>query len=125
MYVVRPVAIADIPALEALAAVASSGVHTMPKTRDAIEHAIEHSIASFAAEVDIPSEESYMFVLESMRDQRIDGIASIMPTVFCAPNAWIISVSAPRNAIANPAATSATATIATERFHTGERACVT
>ena len=49
MYVVRPVAIADLPALEALAAVASSGVHTIPKTRDAIERAIEHSVASFAA----------------------------------------------------------------------------
>ncbi|SFV06437.1 arginine N-succinyltransferase [Pseudoduganella namucuonensis] len=77
MYVVRPVEIADIAALEKLAAVSMPGVHTLPKTRDKIAQAIEASIASFGANVDIPSEESYLFVLESLADRRIVGTASI------------------------------------------------
>jgi arginine N-succinyltransferase len=67
MYVVRPVEIADIAALEALAAVTMPGVHTLPRTRDKIAASVERSIASFAAQVDIPSEESYLFVLESVQ----------------------------------------------------------
>jgi arginine N-succinyltransferase len=77
MYVVRPVEIADIPALEALAAVTMPGVHTLPKTREKIEQAVERSLASFTAHVDIPSEESYLFVLESLADKKISGTAAI------------------------------------------------
>src|SRR5476651_204672 len=77
MYVVRPVEIADIAALEALAAVTMPGVHTLPKTREKIADMIERSIASFAAHVDIPSEESYLLVLESPQDKTIVGTAAI------------------------------------------------
>ena len=55
MFVVRPVSIEDVAALEALAAVATPGVHTLPKSRAKIERAVEHSLASFAAQVDLPS----------------------------------------------------------------------
>jgi arginine N-succinyltransferase len=68
MFVVRPVETTDIAALESLAAVATSGVHTLPRSRQAIERAVERSIASFAAQVEIPSEEAYFFVLESVAD---------------------------------------------------------
>ncbi|TWI61483.1 arginine N-succinyltransferase [Pseudoduganella lurida] len=81
MYVVRPVETADIPALESLAAVTMPGVHTLPRSRDRIEMAVERSLASFAAQVDIPSEESYLFVLESIDEgtgaRRISGTAAI------------------------------------------------
>jgi arginine N-succinyltransferase len=77
MYVVRPVETADIPALESLAAVTMPGVHTLPRSRDKIELAVERSLASFAAQVDIPSEESYLFVLESIAERRICGTAAI------------------------------------------------
>ena len=80
MYVVRPVELADIPALEALVAVAARGVHTLPRTRDKIERAVERSIASFAAEVDIQGEESYVFVLESSFDGEIHGTAAVFAT---------------------------------------------
>ncbi|RLM52701.1 arginine N-succinyltransferase, partial [Halobellus sp. Atlit-31R] len=36
MYVVRPVERADIGALEAMATVTIPGVHTLPRTREAI-----------------------------------------------------------------------------------------
>jgi arginine N-succinyltransferase len=77
MYVVRPVELSDLAALEALAAVTMPGVHTLPRTRDKIAAAIETSIASFAAQVDIPSEESYQFVLENLQDKSIVGTAAI------------------------------------------------
>lgn len=80
MFVVRPIETADIPALEELAAAVTPGVHTLPKTRLGIERAVERSIASFAARVDIPSEESYFFVLQSMHDQFIIGTAAIAAT---------------------------------------------
>ena len=77
MYVVRPVELADIAALEALAAVPMPGVHTLPKTREKILAMIERSIASFAAHVDIPSEEAYVLVLESLADHGIVGTAAM------------------------------------------------
>jgi arginine N-succinyltransferase len=77
MYVVRPVELTDIAALEKLAAVTMPGVHTLPRTREKIGEAIERSIASFAAHVDIPSEESYQFVLENDTTGDIIGTAAI------------------------------------------------
>lgn len=79
MFVVRPVAASDVAALEANAAVATPGVHTLPKTREAIARAVEHSLASFAAHVDLPSDEAYMFVLEAA-DGSLAGSASISAT---------------------------------------------
>ncbi|HEX7640822.1 MAG TPA: arginine N-succinyltransferase [Burkholderiaceae bacterium] len=79
MFVVRPVAASDVAALEAVASVATPGVHTLPKTRDAIGRAVEHSLASFAAQVDMPSDESYMFVLESP-EGGLAGTAAIAAT---------------------------------------------
>ncbi|NNG25671.1 arginine N-succinyltransferase [Telluria aromaticivorans] len=77
MYVVRPVERGDIGALEVLGAVSIPGVHTLPRTREAIVASVERSIASFAAQVDIPSEESYQFVLEDLRTHEVIGTSSI------------------------------------------------
>jgi len=77
MFVVRPAELTDIDALESLAAGTMPGVHTLPKTRDKIAASVERSIASFAAHVDIPSEESYLFVLEQQATGAIVGTAAI------------------------------------------------
>ena len=83
LVVVRPACMADGAALEALAALTMPGVHTLPRTRDQIDAAILRSIASFAADVDMPSEESYLFVLETLATQealtskRVIGTAAI------------------------------------------------
>src|SRR3954470_5206129 len=77
MFVVRPVELTDIDALEKLAAATMPGVHTLPKTREKIAASVERSIASFAAHVDIPSEESYLFVLEQSATRSIAGTAAI------------------------------------------------
>ncbi|HEY0489759.1 MAG TPA: arginine N-succinyltransferase [Telluria sp.] len=76
MFVVRPVELTDIASLEKLAAVTMPGVHTLPRTRGEIAASVERSIASFAAHVDIPSEESYVFVLEDQSGS-IAGTAAI------------------------------------------------
>ncbi len=80
MYVVRPVETSDIAALEVLASVVTPGVHTLPRTRATIEKAVERSIASFKAQPDLPTEESYFFVLESTSDKSIAGMAAISAT---------------------------------------------
>jgi arginine N-succinyltransferase len=77
MYVVRPVEPADIGALETLLAAATPGVHTLPRTREKIAALIERSVASFAAHVDIPSEETYLFVLEDLEHRELAGTAAI------------------------------------------------
>jgi arginine N-succinyltransferase len=77
MFVVRPVELADVGALETLAAQPMPGVHTLPRTREKLAASVERSLASFAAHVDIPSEESYMFVLENAETREIVGTAAI------------------------------------------------
>lgn len=79
MFIVRPVEIADIPVLETLAAVATPGVHTLPRTRKTIERSVERSIASFSSRPDVPSEETYFFVMEGS-DGSIAGTAAISAT---------------------------------------------
>jgi arginine N-succinyltransferase len=77
MYVVRPVEPADVGALETLLAAAMPGVHTLPRTREKIAALVERSGASFAAHVDIPSEETYLFVLEDLEHHELVGTAAI------------------------------------------------
>src|SRR4051812_18017563 len=77
MFVVRPVEMADIPALEALAPLATQGVHTLPRERDSITLAVKRSITSFSSQVDDPGEEAYIFVLESLADKTVLGSATI------------------------------------------------
>ena len=77
MMLVRPVAMTDIDALAQLAAGATSGVHTLPKSGEAITRAVQRSIDSFAAVVDLPSDESYTFVLEDSATGKLLGTAAI------------------------------------------------
>jgi arginine N-succinyltransferase len=77
MYVVRPVEPADVGALETLLAASMPGVHTLPRTREKIAALVERSCASFAAHVDIPSEETYLFVLEDIERHELVGTAAI------------------------------------------------
>ena len=99
MFVVRPAALKDVDALEAMATQSMPGVHTLPRTREKIIASVERSLASFAAHVDIPSEESYQFVLEQVATGDIVGTAAIHAsagsngTYFCFRNDVIQQVS--------------------------------
>jgi arginine N-succinyltransferase len=85
MFLVRPADTSDIPALETLAATATPGVHTLPRTRKSIEKAVERSKASFASCPQAPSDETYQFVLEAP-DGSLAGTASISATAGAAGN---------------------------------------
>ncbi|MFT5534597.1 MAG: arginine N-succinyltransferase [Candidatus Paceibacteria bacterium] len=80
MLLVRPAAETDIAALVTLAAGATAGVHTLPKHHAAIAQSVERSIASFAADVDMPADESYIFVLEDSRSGALLGSAALAAT---------------------------------------------
>ncbi|NEX60281.1 arginine N-succinyltransferase [Noviherbaspirillum galbum] len=85
MFVVRPVEESDIAGLEELALAATPGVHTLPRSRAAIERAVERSVASFAAHPDVPGEEMYFFLMEAADPsdpsrRRIAGTAAIAAT---------------------------------------------
>jgi len=80
MFIVRPAETRDIAALLELASGLTQGVHTMPKSLAGIEHAVEQSLRSFASQVDIPGEETYLFVLENSADQTLVGSAAIAAT---------------------------------------------
>lgn len=80
MFVVRPVDTPDIPALEAFAAAASPGVHTLPRTHESIGGAVAHSMASFAAPSDSTANEaSYLFALQADGGQ-LAGTAAMAAT---------------------------------------------
>lgn len=80
MFIVRPAASSDIPALEALIRDGAPGVHTLPRTRATIEEAVQRSMAAFSAQPDRPGAESYMFVLESLEDRQLAGTATMSAT---------------------------------------------
>jgi arginine N-succinyltransferase len=75
MFVVRPVEMADVAGLVAIAPSLKAGVHSFPRGKAAIEAAAARSIASFAANVTLPGEQSYMFVLENLDDGVLAGSA--------------------------------------------------
>ena len=79
MEVVGPLAPRDIPALLALAEVASPGVHTLPRTPATAQSAVERTASALRARPDAPGDEIYMFVLED-DEGRMLGTASIAAT---------------------------------------------
>lgn len=60
----RPVAAADLPALERLAAASVDAINSLPKDPAKLRLRIERSLDAFATEDDASGEETYLFVLE-------------------------------------------------------------
>jgi arginine N-succinyltransferase len=80
MFIVRPATDTDLPALEALAGLAPPAVHTLPRTRAGLEDALQCSIASFDAQPEQPGAESYLFVLETVEENTLAGVAMLSAT---------------------------------------------
>jgi arginine N-succinyltransferase len=80
MFVVRPVAREDLPAVLALTERTGHGLTTLPANRERLSARIERSLASFAGRA-ARGDECYMFVLEEAREQRIAGISAIEAAV--------------------------------------------
>ena len=76
MYVVRPIARDDLPAVLALSERTGTGLTTLPADRNRLAQRIERSVASFAGNAP-RQDECYMFVLVDSATGRIAGISAI------------------------------------------------
>jgi len=84
MFVVRPIARDDLPAVLALSERTGTGLTTLPASRERLAERIEASIASFSRSAK-REDECYMFVLEDAGarpgDRRVVGISAIEAAV--------------------------------------------
>ena len=75
--VLRPVAAADLPALERIAAATEHGISSLPNDRAKLRTRIERSMASFASQDAASGEETYLFVLEDRSTGEVVGTSGI------------------------------------------------
>jgi arginine N-succinyltransferase len=80
MHLVRPAQAGDLEALAALSALSGTGAgvaHRMPAGRAALARAIADSGAAFAADIESPGAQTYLFVLARAEGGAIDGCATL------------------------------------------------
>jgi arginine N-succinyltransferase len=76
MFVVRPIARDDLPAVLALSERTGTGLTTLPANRERLAERIERSVASFQG-LAPPKDECYMFALVDSSSERVAGISAI------------------------------------------------
>src|SRR5207302_2108739 len=81
MVLVRPVSLADLDQLEALAALTGVGLTTLPQDRDYLAKRIRNSERAFAEIPDKPGGESYLFVMEDLPTHAVIGTSGIASKV--------------------------------------------
>ncbi|MGL6070533.1 arginine N-succinyltransferase [Craterilacuibacter sp.] len=77
MFVLRPAAVRDLPAIEELAAASPVGVTSLPANRETLLARILASEYSLAADVAFRGEERYFFVLEDCASGRLAGVCGV------------------------------------------------
>ena len=77
MKVIRPIRSSDIDALLQMAQSAGAGFTSLPPVREFLQKKIDLSEQSFAAEVDEPGHQRYMFVLEDVTTGRVGGCCAV------------------------------------------------
>ncbi len=86
MLFVRPGRLSDLDALENMARAARPVLHSLPDDRQALEARVALSEDSFHADVDLPGEEFYLFVLEDRATGALLGTSSIVASAgYAAP----------------------------------------
>ncbi|HEY1144990.1 MAG TPA: arginine N-succinyltransferase [Allosphingosinicella sp.] len=80
MWLIRPVRIADLEAVTALAEALGPGMTTLPADRTAIAGKIEHSVATFAGAAQ-SADAQYLLVLEDQGSGNVLGTAAIYPSI--------------------------------------------
>jgi arginine N-succinyltransferase len=80
VFVVRPIASDDLPAVLALSERTGTGLTTLPANRERLAERIERSVASFAGTA-ARADECYMFVLVDATSARVAGIGAIEAAV--------------------------------------------
>jgi len=80
MFLVRPIARDDLPAIFTLSERSGAGLTTLPANRERLSERIDRSLASFAGSAD-RGDACYMFVLIDSLDSRVVGICAIEAAV--------------------------------------------
>ncbi|MGN6826962.1 arginine N-succinyltransferase [Paucibacter sp. M5-1] len=97
----RPVAGADLPALERIAAASAHGIGSLPSDRDKLSARIARSIEAFASQDVASGEETYLFVLEDREAGRVVGCSGIAASAgfrerfYSYRNEFVVHASAP------------------------------
>lgn len=81
MLLLRPVEERDLDSLLALSQITGGGLTTLPPDRDLLARRIAKSCASFAAVIEKPGDEYYLFVGEDLASGRVVGTSGIFATV--------------------------------------------
>ncbi len=77
MKVIRPIRSTDIDALVHMAKSAGAGFTSLPPVREFLQKKIDLSEQSFAAEVQEPGHQRYMFVLEDLTTGKVGGCCAV------------------------------------------------
>jgi len=77
MFIIRPIQENDFQDLQKLASEAK-GLTTLPNNRKILEEKIYESLKAFGPHVRRPSGESYLFVLEDLKEKKIIGTSGII-----------------------------------------------
>lgn len=77
MFVIRPIAINDLSALEEFAYATNLGMLSLPRNRSLLQKKIERSLESFQAHISHPEKEIYIFVLENTATEEVGGSSGI------------------------------------------------
>lgn len=82
MFLIRPVALRDVDGLLALSHLTGFGLTTLPRDRAMLERRVRESLRSFEkVDVDAPSGELYLLVLEDLESGRVVGTSGVVPKV--------------------------------------------
>ncbi len=79
--IIRPIAHADLPALQQIAVESGPGFTSLIDDREFLVRKIQHSLDSFGREVSEPGQESYLFVLEDPASGEVMGTTGIEAAV--------------------------------------------
>lgn len=77
MFVIRPISMKDLDALEGFAYTAALGLTSLPRNRQALEKRIGKSLSSFEKKVATPENEHYQFVLEDLSTGTVGGTCGV------------------------------------------------
>lgn len=80
MHIIRPIQERDEESLYAFALAATTGIVTLPRNRLRIKQKLADSLKAFASKGPF-TDECYLFVLENLETQKIEGCSSILKSI--------------------------------------------
>jgi len=81
MHIIRPITLADLPAVQALVGTIRDGLTSLPNDPSFLEARIHASLQAFYPSIRHPGSEHYLFVLEDLASGRVLGTAGLIARV--------------------------------------------